>query len=439
MTNDNLRPQYSESIVIGSILVRGAEGLDEAKRTLAANDFCHAAHALLFTTAEALAEASRGISPPSVLGFLLERNQAAELGENAADYLVKLCDGAGVGADLEYHAAIVVEASRRRRIAGLASEVQRDASAMCSDDLAARVRHGLAEIESTSQETLRPLADAMREAVDAINHRTRPGYRSDLVATGLNKLDDETAGGFAPGELVILAARPGRGKTAMLLQLTRQFADAGCAPLLFSLEMRARENAARVLAAESQTSTRIFRGSDTPNEYQIQRISAALERLSNGAPAWIDDAPDATAAKISSTARRCQRTQGTKIVLVDYLQLLRPTNPKEPRQLQVGQMARDMKLLARNLGIVVVCAAQLNREVEGRPDPTPRLSDLRDSGEIEQHADFVFFLHGSAATQHLSEETIRLICGKGRSVAAGYELPLHWHKPRMTFTETIPT
>lgn len=438
MTTDPLRPQYSEAIVIGSILVRGVEGLDEAKRVLTANDFSQAVHVLLFTVAESLTEQRRAITLSSVAGYLLEHNQAAELGENAPAFLVDLHDAAGVGAELDYHAVIVAEASRRRKLEGLASEVMRDSRVLSADDLAQRVRHGLAELEGSSQSTLRPFADAMREAVETIDRRTRPGFASELVATGLNKLDDETAGGFAPGELVILAARPGRGKTAMLLQLSRVFAANGCAPVLFSLEMRARENAARVLAAESRTSARVFRGADVPNQFQLERISAALERLSNGPQAWIDDAADATSAKVSSTARRCQRAHGTRVVLVDYLQLLRPTNPKEPRQLQVGQMARDMKLLARDLGIVVVCAAQLNREVEGRPDTTPRLSDLRDSGEIEQHADFVFFLHGNASTQHQPEETIRLICGKGRSVAAGYELPLHWDKPRMTFDENIP-
>lgn len=437
MKEDTLRPQYSESLVIGSILVRGIEGLDDAKRFLTANDFSHGTHTLIFIACESLAEMRRTITPANVLAHLLERGKAEELGADAGGFLLRLHDSAGVGLDIDYHAPIVAEAARRRAIEGIASQALNQSRTMSAEELAAQIRHGLSIVEGTAQETLRPFAEAMREAVEAMNDRTRPGFQSELTRTGLKTLDDETAGGFAPGELVILAARPGRGKTAMLLQLTRQFADDGAVPVLFSLEMRARENAARVLAAESRTSTRLFRGAENPSTDEVGRILMAYERLAGGALSWIDDSPEATAAKITSTARRCQRNHSTRVVLVDYLQLLRPANPKESRHLQVGQMAREMKLLARNLGIVVVCAAQLNREVEGRPDPTPRLSDLRDSGEIEQHADFVFFLHGKADTQHMSEETIRLICGKGRSVAAGYELALSWNKPRMTFTEAI--
>jgi replicative DNA helicase len=224
----------------------------------------------------------------------------------------------------------------------------------------------------------------------------------------------------------------------LLLQWARTFANDGKRPLVFSLEMRTRENMNRILAAESRTNSRLFRGVEQPTCEQVARIMAAHHRLRNGPPAWMNDRPETTPSRLTSEARRYARKHGMRVALVDYLQLLRPTNPREPRHQQVGEAARALKLLARNQNIVVVCAAQLNREIEGRNDATPRLSDLRDSGEIEQHADFVFFLHGDGDKQHEPEETIKLICGKGRSVPAGYVLPLHWDKPRMTFREALP-
>lgn len=438
MSHDNLRPTHSEGIVIGSILVRGVEGLDDAKRFLRDVDFSTHLSQLLFRTAERLACDSRSINPATVFAALIDSREAAELGEAGGALLQQLHDVAGVGADIDYHAQIVSDAAKRRALAALGARVAGNAEKMSGVDLAAEVQRELAEIEGAQAEEPRLLSDVLAELIEDMNRRTQPGYTADIIKTGLRSLDWKSGGGFAPGELVILAARPGRGKTALLLQLARAFAECHERPLLFSLEMRAKENAARTISAEAPTEMHVFRGAYKPSIEQAQAIMAAYHRLCSGPPAWIDDKPDCTAARIATMTRRFVRKHGTRVVLVDYLQLLRPTNPKEPRHQQVGQATRELKLLARNLGIVVVCAAQLNREVEGRPDPTPRLSDLRDSGEIEQHADFVFFLHGASETQHNPEENIELICGKGRSVSAGYKLPLSWDKPRMTFTETIP-
>lgn len=437
-TPDALRPTHSERQTIGAILCRGREAFDEANAMLTEADFTDFASLLCWQAFARLAQRESPISLETVFADLHRTGQLADLGDSPSRFLADLHDSAGSGCELDYHASIVADAAYRRRLAIIGDTITAEARSPngLSEDITASAYANLFALESdrNADSGTMTFADAQADAIDELNRRTQPGYALDLVATGLPTLDSETVGGFAPGELIIVAARPGRGKTALMLQLARTFANEGKRPLVFSLEMRTRENMNRILAAESQTNSRLFRGADSPTSEQAARIMDAHHRLRSG-PAWINDRPETTPARLTSEARRYARKHGVRVVLVDYLQLLRPTNPREPRHLQVGEAARALKLLARSQNLVVIAAAQLNREIESRNDAIPRLSDLRDSGEIEQHADFVFFLHGDGDKQHEPVETIKLICGKGRSVPAGYVLPLRWDKPRMTFTE----
>ena len=220
-----------------------------------------------------------------------------------------------------------------------------------------------------------------------------------------------------------------------MLQIARMMAAANLRPLFFSLEMRANENAARMMAAEAKVNSRIFRTTTRLDDEASNRIMSAYRRLKNGPPAWINDRPDMTPVTLSAIARKYTRKHNIQAVFVDYLQLLKPTNNRDPQYVQIGDASRSMKLLARALQVPLICAAQLNREVEGRGDATPRLSDLRGSGSLEQDADCVMFLHGEERTRNEREECIDLIVAKSRSSSAGYSVKLNWHKPSMTFTE----
>ena len=170
------------------------------------------------------------------------------------------------------------------------------------------------------------------------------------------------------------------------------------------------------------------------DDAQIARVAAQMSRAEGlaGQPVWIDDRPGQTAPMIAATARRFARRHGVRFVVVDYLQLVRPENTKEPRYLQVGAAAKRLKDLAREAGICVVCLAQLNREVESRGDGRPRLSDLRDSGEVEQDADVVMLLHRLEDDESKPIHEVDLIIAKNRNGPTG-DVQLEFHRPFTRF------
>jgi len=155
-------------------------------------------------------------------------------------------------------------------------------------------------------------------------------------------------------------------------------------------------------------------------------------------PVFIDDRVARTATQVAATARRHARRHGVRLLVVDYLQLLRPENPKEPRYLQVGASAKRLKELAREAGVAVLCLAQLNRQAENRPDGMPRLSDLRDSGEVEQDADVVLLLHRLDTDEMASIHRVDLVVAKQRNGPTG-TVPLDYHRPFTRFEEWVPT
>ena len=238
------------------------------------------------------------------------------------------------------------------------------------------------------------LKEGIELACDRINDRAQAGNDIRGLATGLIDLDDMTAG-LQDGEQTILAARPGQGKTAFGLQVTKHLALNLKLPVFFvSLEMALVELADRLLCSQGQLDGhKLRRGVVTTDDGH--RIAVARSELVR-ANVHIDDQPNQTMLRIAANARRLKRQQGIRLVVVDYLQLVEPENRRDPRQEQVAQVSRRLKLLARDLKIPVLALAQLNRAVEGRKGERPRLSDLRESGEIEQNADVVLLLHQDA-------------------------------------------
>lgn len=426
----HMTPRASERYIVGTILREGADALDAIAGQITADDFTDYQLKLTFEVLEGMA--SRNV-PIGILSVYSELGAIGRQTDVDASLLSDLSGDAGVAQGMAYHAKVMANAARRRKVLA-ASEAIRSGcllTEMDTSDLVSQAFDVLGQIEERNVESgPRLVADIADDVLDAMDRNAT----GSVYSTGIHTVDYE-ADGFKPGELVILAARPGRGKSAMLNQWFRHFWEQGHHPLMFALEMRAPENVARMLAAQAQVNSRTFRQPREMSADVRERIMQARHQMRSMPNSYMDDRPDMTPGAIAATTRRYCRKSGCKVVLVDYLQLIRPTNPKEPRHQQVGEAARALKLLARNMGVVVIAAAQLNREIEGRGDTTPRLSDLRDSGEIEQHADFVFFLHGQDATKFEPQETVSLITGKGRSVSAGFSVELLWDKPRMTFRE----
>lgn len=275
---------------------------------------------------------------------------------------------------------------------------------------------------------------AVSEAIDRINSRTILG---DLrgVPTGFERLDRLTAG-LQDSELIILAARPSVGKTALAAQVARNAAAAGFPVFFVSLEQSRQELAERLLCLEGGIDSFLVRAGRLDGE-QASALAAANHTLRD-LPVQIDDRPLQTLTRIGANARRLKRRYGTRLVVIDYLQLIRPDNPREPRQEQVASISRRLKILARELSVPVVALAQLNRAVENRGDQRPRLADLRESGAIEQDADTVMLLHRPDENDPTkSEQQIEVIVAKQRNGPIG-EVPLVYEKQHLRFRDWAP-
>ncbi|MDZ7618870.1 MAG: replicative DNA helicase, partial [Patescibacteria group bacterium] len=233
--------------------------------------------------------------------------------------------------------------------------------------------------------------DVMVETFARIDARM-PGGEGTGVPTGFTDLDKLT-GGVHRSELIILAARPSMGKTALATNIAEHVAIHENVPTLFvSLEMARVELAQRILCSQGRIDAGKFRSGflSGAEREQLVRVSNQLSKT----PLFIDDSSTRTVTEIGATARRLKRRHGLGFMVIDYLQLINPDDPRDPRQEQVAKMARRLKGLARELEIPILCLAQLNRQAEmGREGHRPRMSHLRESGAIEQDADVIMFIH----------------------------------------------
>jgi replicative DNA helicase len=296
-------------------------------------------------------------------------------------------------------------------------------------------------VDDRGHNTVSPLNDILHEAMDRMNARMSGNYSDDAVATHFQDLDNIT-GGLHANELIILAARPSMGKTALAMNITENVAMRSEQPVLFvSLEMSKLELCDRLLCSAAKVNGQKLRNGNIGNDERKQLIEKAGEMSS--APLYVDDAPSRTVSEIAASARRIRRREGKLgLIVVDYLQLIEPDNPRDPRQEQVAKMARRLKGLARDLSVPVLCLSQLNRQTEGTGDHRPKLSHLRESGAIEQDADVVMFIHreeyyqrGDDAEQYAGQAEI--IIAKQRNGPTG-EIEMLWQKDFTLFVDKAP-
>jgi len=318
-----------------------------------------------------------------------------------AAYLIRLGESVPSTAAAPHYARIVADNARLRKLIDAAGQMLYDAhhsgefgpdGAREVFDKAERLIFEIAEQSQTNDaEHLKELLHRALEILESSEGRTITG-----VATGYPDLDEMTSG-LQPGELVIVAARPSMGKTAFALNLAEQVALAGehgqRAPVaFFSLEMSRQAVANRIMCARSGVDSQLVR-TNRLNEEHYRKLIQACGDLSE-APIYIDDTPSMTILALRARARRLASQHGVKCIMIDYLQLLTsPGSARESRQVEVSSISRGIKALARELNVPVVCLAQLNRGSEQREGHRPRMSDLRESGSIEQDADVIALLH----------------------------------------------
>ncbi len=391
---DRLPPQSKEAeqCVLGSML-RDNVVIGDILQIIRPDNFYLDAHQKICQAITGLYDQGHPVDLVVLAEELKNRKHIEDIGGYA--YLGQLWDAAPTAANAEYYARIVRDKAIIRHLIHSSNEILRDAydQAMPADELlesAERKVLDIAEMGITGQTFT--LAQALTEAYDRIDTRQQNDQTSiSGLPTGFIDLDEKTAG-LQNSELIIMAARPSHGKTALAMNIARHVAVEDNQPVfVVSLEQSRIELAERLLCCQARVDSHKLRKGHLSSA-DMQKLIEAGGVLRN-APLFIDDTPGQGMLRIAANARRLKLREKIKLVVLDYLQLIEPDNRRDSRQEQVAHISRRLKFLARELQIPVMALAQVNRSSEDRTDHKPRLADLRESGSIEQDADTVMLLH----------------------------------------------
>ena len=393
--DDRPRDLDAEQAVLGAMLL-GTATTDPhpvlvASTTLTAGDFYRPIHAELFTLLTELWEAGQPTDPVNVAAVLHARQALLRLG--GAPYLHDLIAAVPTVANVGYYAEIVADCAVRSRLIDAAVRVRQLATTGGRDDTPDMLERARATVEAAT--IARGVGDEddgawMDSAVDAEIASWSQPKRAGLPTPFIDLND--VCGGFKPGQLVIVAARPGVGKSAVACDVVRTASKHDVTSLVVSLEMPRGEFVRRMLAAEAKARvTAMERGHlDAEEMARVQRHAVTVRKW----PVRIEDRHEMSMARIAAKARQVQASEsGLGVVIVDYIQLMTPSDPRMPRHEQVGSFSRGLKGLAKELEVPVIALAQLNRGPESRDDKMPRLSDLRESGSLENDCDMAILIH----------------------------------------------
>jgi len=415
----------AEQSVLGGLLLDN-EAADKVGDVLAADDFYTEAHRLLYRHITQLIAEGKPADVVTLSEALTSIQKLDYVGGLA--YLGALVQGVPTAANIRHYAAIVRERSILRQLAATAAEIAetayrpqgRDAKAVL-DEAEAKVLH-IAEQGSRGASNFQQIGKLLAQVVDRIETLYNRDNPSDVtgVATGFADLDKETAG-LQPGDLVIVAGRPSMGKTALALNIGEYVAiDLKLPVVVFSMEMGASQLAMRMIGSVGRLDQHKLRtGRLAADDWE--KLSTALGRLSE-APMLIDETPALNAIEVRSRARRLQKQYGQLgLVIVDYIQLMQAQSAGENRATEISEISRSLKALAKELKVPVVALSQLNRSLEQRPNKRPVMSDLRESGAIEQDADVILFIYRDEVYNEDTPDkgTAEIIIGKQRNGPIG--------------------
>lgn len=355
-------------------------------------DFYDAAHGQLYRHIMEICQTSEPLDLPILAERLKQNGQLDQVGGMA--YLARLLDESPHPQHAAKYAATIRDYAIRRELIDAAADVLNQAydSPHTTKELVDRAEQSIfAILENRRSTTVVEFERMMHDALDRLDARIRGETAGNATPTGYEDLD-RLLGGLHHSELIILAARPSMGKTAFALNIAENVAVQEKMPVLFvSLEMSQEELGDRVLCSAARVNSHKLRNGTVTQEERKRLLDKAGEI--SEAPLLVDDSPARSIVEIAAEARRIKRQSGLGLVVIDYLQLIEPDNPRDPRQEQVAKIARRLKGMARELKVPVMCLSQLNRQTEVAKDNRPRLSHLRESGAIEQDADVVMFVH----------------------------------------------
>ncbi len=392
--DERVPPQdlHAEQSVLGSMLLDKdaiADCLEEVK----AHDFYRPAHEAIFDAVLDLFGRGEPADAITVADELSKRGDLARVGGQA--YLHQLIQSVPTAANAGYYAEIVHERAVLRRLVEAGTRIVQMGYGQGEGDIDEIVNRAQAEVYSVAEkrggEDYHVLGELLNETMEEIEAAS--GRTDDLIGvpTGFIELDELTHG-LHPGQMIVVAARPAVGKSTLGIDIVRAAAiKHDMAAAVFSLEMSRTEITMRILSAEATIQLQDLRRG-LKNQDQWTKLARIMGKISN-APLFIDDSPNMSLMEIRAKCRRLKQQHNLKLVVIDYLQLMTSGKKVESRQQEVAEFSRALKLLAKEIEVPVIAISQLNRGPEQRTDKRPQMSDLRESGSIEQDADVVILLH----------------------------------------------
>jgi replicative DNA helicase len=419
----NVPPQSTEAeqAVLGGVFLK-PDSFFILVDMLREEDFYFPAHRILFSAFRDLFQKGVPIDFLTVSEHLKSQSRMEEAG--GAAYLVDLSRGIISAANAEFYAGIVLEKSMLRHLISSCADIigqcydpGREVKELLNDS-----EQAIFAISQRSSASAYQDAGALtRRLFDELENRSRRGDVITGVPTGYPRLDQLTTG-LQPSDLIILAARPSVGKTAFALNIAMRAAiRSRVSVAVYSLEMSMQQVISRMLCAWGKVDvSRLRRGFLSDEDWQGLYAAGEVFR---DAPLYVDDTPALTPLELRARARRLKNEKGLGLIIVDYLQLMRPSRRLDSRELEVSDITRNLKAMAKELNVPVLALSQLNRKVEERGDKRPMLSDLRESGAIEQDADLILFIAREAAYMKASErppvDRAEIIIGKQRNGPVG--------------------
>ena len=416
----------AEESLLGAMLLSREAVNTVSEAGVHVEHFYKPGHQHIFDAMRALLAGGDPVDPVTVADELRRNGLLEEIG--GLDFLLQLQNSTPVIGNVGRYAKIVMDTSALRRLIGVASEIaeiaytEPDDVAKALDEAESRV---FAVAEERVIDSTRQINDLLSLATEELEKRFESKVSLTGVPTGFTDLD-EIILGLQPSSLVIIGARPAMGKTAFALNVASNVAQSTNLPVLvFSLEMSHTELTMRFLSSEAEVDSKLLRTGNI-SEAEWSKINVAVGRLDNRL-LFLDDNASVTVMEIRAKARRLKaKYNGLGLIVIDYLQLMSGNN-SESRQLEVSEISRNLKVLARELDVPVIALSQLSRRLEDRQDKRPQLSDLRESGSLEQDADIVMFLHRpemyrnekGESSENAEKGVAEVIIGKHRAGPTG--------------------
>jgi replicative DNA helicase len=385
----------AEQSVLGGMML-SLDAIPDVTEVMQSADFYRPAHGLIYDAILRLFGAGEPTDAVAVSAELERHGELTRAG--GAPYLHTLIAVVPTATNAGYYAEIVAEQAQLRGLVQAGAQItQLGYSGVSGDDVNIIVDRAQGALDAVTEGRAAhagytPLAD-LRPTELSLLDDVQAGRIPPGLSTGFYDLDALT-GGYKGGQLIVIAGRPGMGKSTLAVDTTRATSIRGRGTsVIFTLEMSRSELWRRILAAESKIRLTDLTTPSTLTPAHQDKIAASLDSIDAGGPLFIDDSAGLTVAQIRAKARRIKARHGLDLIVVDYLQLMTCGRRVESRQVEVSEMSRNLKLLAKELDVPVVALSQLNRGPEQRADKRPMLSDLRESGALEQDADLVILLH----------------------------------------------